>query len=224
MATYIPQTAIDFVTSMVKGMPFTVDVGTVSADRISKIVWTAAPWSWTLGSLDPAVSIVASTQDYTITKPADFYYLERSYLWDGNKEIDLNIEASLPTLVTTPGIPSRVALIAGVSTKLRFAPIPTKAYTNVNLYKKTYPAITSLNVATPGALILPDEWAWVYEQGMLWQAYLYADDRRAGEATISNDGKRQYTGQLGMFMAALQEMRESEKALIRSPSGDQQRG
>jgi hypothetical protein len=225
MPTYVPSDATDYCATMVKNMPF-MDVRSRAADTVQKIIWMAAPWRWTLGALDN-ITVTSNTQDYAFTKPADFLWLERSYIWDGSKEIPLRVEAFLPPSPSTKNVPSRIAYVSSSGDKLRLYPSPQVNANSVlvNLYKKAYTPITETNIGVGGSLIMPDEWTWVFEAGCLWQAYLYADDARAGSAAITNDGKRQYSGQLGVFMSAIQEMREAEKPFLDTLTfGDKQRG
>ncbi len=81
----------------------------------------------------------------------------------------------------------------------------------MGLYKKTMTTFTSATIFT-GLMPFDDEWFWVFEEGFLWQAYLYADDRRAGEAVVEGDSVK-FNGQRASFEAALNVMREREPLL-----------
>lgn len=217
---YTPSSGTDFVTTMIKGMPFT-DVRVRVADAISKIMWQSAPFRWTVGSLDPAITLVSNTSDYTFTKPSDFLHLLTSYIWDGQGETPLDIEASLPTDGGQAGKTSRIAHVVVSSVdKLRLYPNPivgsgTKKL--ISMYKKTAPTIDATTILSAGALGIPDEYAWVFEAGCLWLGYLYADDRRAGSAVITSDGRIQYTEQLGTFMSGIEFMKHQEKLISTWP-------
>lgn len=222
---YIPSDATDFATTMVKGMPF-ADVRVRVADSVAKMIWMAAPWRWTVGSVDPNITLVNGQSDYAFTKPSDFLYLEKSYLWDSVKYTPLKIESHIPTTSGIAGVPSRIAFIATLD-KLRVDPAPQLGSgTNVlvNLYKKTYTPITTSNISTAGVLAMPDEWTWVFETGILAAAWEFSDDDRAGTCTTTSDGKFQYTGQWARFWAGIQEMRNCEKLLLQWPGLDQQKG
>ena len=215
---YAASTATDFAKLMAKSMPVQ-DVRVHICDEIARIMWMAAPWRWTLGSLASFV-LAPDTQDYTFTKPGDFLYLSRAYIFDGKQNKDLEIVGTLPDAVWTPGMPSKIAYMSSGGDKLRFEPVPSASGASqrvITLYKKTYTPITVANIATAGALLFPDEWASVFEEGVLWKVYQYADDQRAGTAQVSGDGQIQYNGQLGVFMAALQVMKETEKPLLIYP-------
>jgi hypothetical protein len=225
MANYAPRDALTFAKTMVKSMP--VDDTTVSyqiLDYVSAIMWMAAPWRWTLGTLTQT-PLVAGTVDYTVTIPADFAYLETAYLTDGNTSNSLYIDSYLPA-ATSAGLVTKVAHIPGSPDVLRVHPKPPASYTPtlVTLYKKLPTKITSSNYATAGTTGLPDQWFWVYQLGVLWLAYHYADDvQRAGLATLNSQGQVQYTGFLGGFQSGLDEMRKSEK-LPMTPAGIKERG
>lgn len=200
---------------MIKNMP----LETVRArilDDVNKIIWMAAPWRWTVGSL-PAVTLASSTQDYNVALPSDYLYTTDVYISDGVQPFRTPVVVPiLPTVVGLTGQPNLVAITGAANTTgtMRFSPVPgtlpatTKAY---GLYKKTSPIITYENSNTAGVLVMDDEWFWVYEAGVLWLSYLYGDDQRAGSAQADGSGKVAYTGQRGVFEAALSQMREREK-------------
>lgn len=225
MASYVPSDATDFATRMVKGMTFS-DVRVRVADAISKTIWMAAPWRWTVGSVDPNVAIVNGTTDYTFTIPTDFLYLVRSYIWDGTTEKPLKIESTIPTASLVEGVPSRITYVDSLQ-KVRVDPVPRLSGTTrtlVNLYKKKATAITESNIDSPGVLAMPDEWSWVFEEGVLWKAWEFADDDRAGTSQRSSDGKFTHTGQCARFWAAVDEMRAAEKLLLQWPGIDEIKG
>jgi hypothetical protein len=207
---------------MIKNMPITVTANSgnwqyQTVDYIASLMWTAAPWSWTLGQTTN-VSIVAGTTDYTVTPPSDFLYLTRAYIADGNQINELKIVSSLPATGTQVGVPTQVFYDVP-NTKVRVFPVPTTNYsgTLVMIYKKQPPKITNSNFSTAGAQIFPDCYFPVLQEGVLWMAYQYADDQRAGNATVNEEGKTQFTQQLGIFQAAIAEMRRSEKLPLNFP-------
>jgi hypothetical protein len=209
MALYTPNEALLFAKTMVKSMPLTdTTVSYQILDYVSAIMWMAAPWSWTLGVLTPT-ALVAGQIDYVVTIPADFAYLEYAYLTDGKTENVLHVDPYLPA-ATNAGL---VTKVASTATGVRVHPKPPASYTPTlfTLYKKTPPKISAANYTVAGVHGVPDQWAWVYQLGVLWLAYHYADDPRAGVATVGADGRVQYTGFLGAFQDGLNVMRRSEK-------------
>lgn len=210
-STHKPQEAIAYAKSFIKAMPIE-PVAPQILDDVNQIMWTAAPWRWTLGSM-PAVTLVSSTQDYTVSVPADFLYLTEAYLTDGSGSLrDLRVEPTLPTAVTNTGQVSRVAL---VGTTLRTSPKPgtqpSSAPQIISLYKKKAPIITANNMSTAGVHLFDDEWFWVFKEGVLWKAYQWADDGRAGGVTIAANGQAQFSGQRANFESALAFMKQNEK-------------
>ena len=215
-STYTAQFAADYVTTFIKGMPFD-NVSVQVLDDVNKMMWMAAPWRWTLGAFTN-VTLLNNTQDYTVALPSDFLYLQTAYgtTADGNPPNIYYVESYL-----NPGgklgIPSRVAVVSGSpggSGTFRVSPQPgtvPAGETIISLYKKQAPLITPANANNAGVLVFDDEWFWVYVSGVLYFAYLYGDDQRAGGAQMGANGQVQFTGQRGVFEANLQIMREREK-------------
>ncbi len=214
-ATYRPIDAFDYVKTMVKNLPLE-SVGPAILDRVNKIMWMAAPWRWTLGSFTE-VTLASNTQDYVVALPADFLYVVTSWLNEGESGRPITVVPILPTNVGAVGFPNELAVTgtAGVNGVARVRPKPGTitgaTYKIYSLYKKTAPSITNKNQVTAGVLLFDDEWFWVFESGVLWMAYMYADDARAGTATTDATGRWQFTGQRGVFEANLSLMKSREK-------------
>lgn len=212
-STYAPIRAWDYAREFVKRMNLE-SVGHIILDHALKHLWMSAPWRWTVGSLTP-VSLASNTEDYTITRPSpdNMLYLLRAQLIttggkDGARELD--IEPFLPANGII-GQPSTVALTT--STNLRVFPEPGTISGTQQIilqYKKTAPYITKANMNTAGTQVFDDEWFPVYCQGVLYHAYLFADDARAGSATVQPNGTS-YSGQLGVYRSFLNEMAMREK-------------
>lgn len=219
-ATKTPYDGFAYIKSYLKGMPFE-DIGPEALDEVNKIMWMAAPWRWTLGSL-PATSLASNTQDYTIVTPTNFLLLFDGYIADGDKVFrNLQIEPTLPSDVKVVGDISRIAYMG--SNTYRTFPKPGTIRTSpaqqfILRYKKIAPVITNQTQYTAGFLEMDDEWFWVYTAGVLWKAYTWGDDSRAGAVTTSSDGKTQYTGALGAFRDGLRIMAEREKLPLLEPN------
>lgn len=215
-STLKPSDAFDFAKIYVKNTKLD-DVKVRILDDVNKIMWMAAPWRWTLGSL-ATFNLAATTQDYTVVDPGNFLFLHSAYVHDGNLvPRELIVEPSLPATVKYVGQPNRITIAgaSGGNLTVRVSPVAPSFSGNlvntvISLYKKQAPSITAINAGSAGAQVFDDEWFWVYQEGVLWKSYLYADDDRAGNITYA-DGKVQYTGQRASFEAGLQMMRESEK-------------
>lgn len=205
--------AFDWVKFMVKNMPLETVKLRLMQDVLS-IMWMAAPWRWSVGTLNTVT--LNGAQDYPYSYPNDFLYLLSAYITDGKSTyIDLHVEPDLP-VAGLVGQPSRICVIPPQG-NLRLYPGPN-SFPNphylITLYKRMAPVLTNGNIAGVGTQLFDDEWYWVFEEGVLWKAYQYADDARAGSATMTSDGKYQYTGQRGVFEAALVQMKEREKMPI----------
>lgn len=231
-ALYTPSTAVAFAKSFIKKMALdTASNPTVAyqvADLVNSLMWFAAPFYWTLGQLGN-VTLTASAQDYaTPQQPSDFLYLHRCFVTDGTNQNWVTPVSQLPTTDVQVGNPSQVAYIttSGANIGVRFWPKPAaaEARTAVLQYKRSPGIISSANFATSSAFAWPDIYYPVYQEGVLWQAFRWADDQRAGGATVDEAGKTQYTGTLGSFMALLWEMRRAEKLQAEYPGQPQQKG
>ena len=222
-ATLRPIDAFDYAKTFIKLMPLE-QVQVRLLKDISDTIWMAAPWRWSIGVLTN-VNLLSNTTDYSLgTLPSDFLYAIECYLADGqNPSRSLSIEPVLPaTPVLVGGLPDKVAVVgaAGAAGTLRVFPTPgtqptspTKVF--VTWYKKTAPSITKITANTIGQLVMDDEWFWVYEQGVLWAAYKYADDPRAGGSQLDErSGQVRFSGQYAEFQAAINYMREHEKLPI----------
>ncbi len=169
-------------------------------DDVSKIMW---------------MTLVGATQTYTVGATTDFLYLYSAYLTDGSTTRTLAIEPVLPAAVTIQGQVSHVSVSGTSGVTVNVSPLPgtqpATAPKIVSLYKKMAPTITAANQATPGVQIFDDEWFWVYQEGVLWKAYMYGDDQRAGSAQIGANGQVSFSGQRAIFEAAMQFMKANEK-------------
>jgi len=206
MATQKPIEAVQFAKTMVKNMPLQTIWTDIVNDVLSRI-WMEAPWSWTLGSF-PIVNLSAVNSDYAIAIPSDFLYLRTATIYGSNIERPLAVVASIPDNMVSPGQPTVCCVLgnAGEDGILRVAPQPILSTEYIKgLYKKTLTQYTSETIHTD-VMPIPDEWYHVYQAGVLWLAYKYADDTRAGEASFKNDGSFQFNGQRGQFEADLAKM------------------
>jgi hypothetical protein len=209
-----PIDAFDYAKEYLKKMPLEQVLLPVLSD-VSDMLWMAAPWRWTIGVCEP-VSITANTADFVVVNPpADFLYILRAYIWDGEQAIELSPEAALPADVTTKGASNKIAYVADVVPKFRLHPVfgslnAAKTYKLIVWYKKHSPVLTMSSIYTEGALGIPDEWFWVYREGVMWKAYDYGDDQRAGSAQAGANGQAQFTGKRGSFEASIGWMRNNE--------------
>lgn len=221
-STKPPIEALDYVKIFIKRMPLN-QVYTELTNRVASIMWMYAPWRWTVGST-PTFPLVAATQNYVMAYPADWLYALRSTVTNGKlTEPLLEIVPVIETVTGFIGSPKQIAFrgAAGdAAGAIQINPVPAEldgTLTVTGLYKKAMTAFTNETIYT-AVMPFPDEWYWVFEEGVLWMAYQYGDDRRAGDATIDpSNGKVSFSGQRANFEAALTQMREKEPLLAVDP-------
>ncbi len=211
-----PRQAFDFCKRNIKNMPLE-EIRPRLLDDVNKMIWMAAPWRWTVGTLTN-ISLVTNQQDYTLAPPNDFLYLLSSQIVDGsNIPQHLEIVPSLPSDVVMKGAPQFISYQG--SNTFRISPNPGTLSTAtvtpptkkiVSWYKKTSPSITSKNATDAGVLVMDDEWFWVYTAGVLYVSYLYGDDQRAGSCNVDLKGNVQFTGQRAVFEAGIATMKQRE--------------
>jgi len=196
-----------------KMMP-TVDETALQArilDDANKWFWMEDGWRWTTASLNN-IALSSSTQDYAYgtTLPTDYLYTHQAYLADGDQMRGLKIASSLPSTAVVVGRPSAICKITGDNFRVWPKPgVLSNTNALVQIYKKTAPTITSLNVNTGGTLVFDDEWFPVYLEIVIWYLMRYAYDDRAGAAQVE-DGKIVYAGQLGLIKSMIAEMRRRD--------------
>jgi hypothetical protein len=180
------------------------------------MIWTGAPWRWSIGSL-PLITLQPSVSTYEINPfPPDFLNIHRAYITTG-RDIprELHINSSLPTNVTLFGVPSEIAhFVADGINYVRLMPVPgtmADVHFLVLQYKRISPTITADNADIPGALMIDDDWFWVYQSAVLYLAFVYTNDERAGSCQVNvATGQAVFTGQRAIFEANLAMMRQRE--------------
>ena len=186
-------------------------------DDVNKMFWGYAPWRWTLG-LMPQLTLVSNTQDYAVTLPADFLYLYDILQLDGKTTRHLKATAIYPqTGILRAGQAGSAAIMSinSVDT-LRIDPtpgtIPSGAASQklISIYKKTAPDVTKSTMYTAGFLSIPDDFFWVYREGVLWKAMSWAQDPRAGDVKVQG-GQVAFGGQRAVFESALLTCAQQEK-------------
>lgn len=201
---------------MIKSMPLDTVQLDILQDAASRI-WMAAPWRWTIGTIGP-LSMVTGQAFITIAYPPDFMRFEQVMIEGSQTKSPLTIVAAN---VPTPGLSQLTRTVAAMPTsapttaafEVNFNQSSTEAYKFRALYKKNVTIFDTATIFT-GNLGMDDEYFWVYEEMVYYYALKYADDQRAGgaSAAIGPDGRAQiqYSGQLGVAMAAIETMRLSE--------------
>ncbi|CAB4142843.1 hypothetical protein UFOVP434_43 [uncultured Caudovirales phage] len=212
-ATERPIDSLLWASQYIKNMPI-YRVQTEVLNDAARYFWRAAPWRWTLGNLT-TVTLVNNTQDYTVTLPTDFEYAVSANLINAEKiPKELEIVPFIPLEGTKFGQPGSIAITGeGALGNYRFSPVPN-GYTGTlplltGSYKRQYTKLTETTIFTAGSLIFPDVYIDAFRHAVLYYAYKYADDQRAGNIQVA--GKNiTYTGQRAEMEAAIEEIRQRE--------------
>lgn len=215
MAVFTPGDAFSYAKTMVKSMRLDDVKLRILFDALS-LIWHAAPWEWTIGEIaESPITVTTNTSEYTITVPSDFSRLEMAILTDdANIFKPLAIRSYVPSNSVKTGETMEIAKVPG-QTKVRVYPkspasLPSTAQKIILLYKKTTPNLTASDYASTTILALPDDWFHVYCLAVLYFAYLYADDDRAGGAVVEptrQGANIRYTGIRGQLEAEIEAMR-----------------
>lgn len=209
MPSYVPSAALELAKRFVRNERLgDAQVWGRIRQAASDMIWAAAPWRWTIAALN-AIPLQPGVSSYGVTFPADFDYIHEAYISDGKTWESLR---PVPALIVPDfsGKPMRVAAVPAQG-KIMVAPVPAVAGWTLFVYYKKVPPVVQGNVA--GELQMPDCWAWVYETVVLYYAYLYADDVRAGGVQVQvtpNGLALQFSGQRAAVEAAIALMRERE--------------
>lgn len=219
----VPQTALDFSKEMIKQQPFD-RVWSLAAQSALNYIWDAAPWRWTIGTLSP-ILLTAGLQNFdVVTQPTDLVRLERCFITDDVSTRPVQPVATIPNGTVITGPPNFVAYIPGVTAKIRFESlypdIGTKTPQFQAWYKLDVPLLAA-QLGVAGVLGMDDCYYNVFQEWVLYYAYRYADDQRAGAAQVQTSAQgRQiaYTGQLGVAQAAIEELRQQELVIWTFPT------
>jgi hypothetical protein len=179
----------------------------------AKYFWRAAQWQWTLGEL-PSVQIINATQDYTVTLPADFDYGISAELTttDDKTPRTLEIVPFIALAGQKQGQPNQLAISGELTTgNYRLNPSPNGYGSPLpfisGVYKKVFTPMTETTIYTAGSLVFPDMCIDVYRLIVLYYAYKYSDDQRAGNVQFANGGMT-YTGQRAEMEAGIEDLRK----------------
>jgi hypothetical protein len=212
--TYQWQDVMNTVKDLTHQIPTTVSQIYV-CDTVNSIIWLKWPWVWTVNALTPILA-VNGQQDYP-NRPSDFHKLVsgRIYRTDVSPfqaqpvkvfqhlEVELQRQGSINTIQGVSYEPTVDSFRLDVPLNIS----GTTVYTIALDYQQQPAKVTTL-AAPP--IPAPDKYFNVAVEGVLWGIYKLADDPRAGTVTINRAGDKQYSGQLGVFMTALEEMKRME--------------
>lgn len=190
------------------------------ANNVYARIWNAANFVWTLGSVEVSLTPTApntAQQNYSFTKLTDCARFVRGYIsspTSGTAAIRTDAVnevipvAYIPSTDVT-GLAQTFQWIPGGGTDTirldarALYPNNTKFY---GVYKKSLTPFTAKTIEETATFLIPDEFYYVFEEGVLWKYLRYIGDQSAGGVTIQ-EGKAVYSGQFGVFMDAIQEMK-----------------
>jgi hypothetical protein len=183
-------------------------------DKINSIVHLYWPWRWTKYTISP-ITALNGIQDYA-NVPLDFYQIlagriNRTDVTPAQIQ-PIKVVGHLEPEVQRQGSINTVQCVSFEPTINSFRlDIPlevsgTTVYT-ISLDYQNQPTKVS---ALAQAICPPDQYFNVFVEGVLWGIYRLADDPRTGSVTINRAGDKQYSGQLSVFMDALETMKRNE--------------
>jgi hypothetical protein len=220
--TILPILAVRDAAAKIKKIP-TEDVQVGIVNDIHQRIWTAGNWVWTLGEIELSTN-PASDDTYTQEFPLASNITDCSRFVNGRlitPERGLNLElrtdsvrdiepVSFLPLTGLKGQPTHFQYVPGTTDKIRFSTAFNAEKSRFyGVYKKVFPVLAAKDLYYTTKIALPDEWYWVFREGVLWKLYEYADDTRGGNVSFS-EGRTQYGGQGAIFQAALMEMMVKE--------------
>jgi hypothetical protein len=221
MSTRLPIEALEMARLYIKKIPLDgLGVGEAIIRRAMARMWMAAPFSWTIGA-GVSFNLVEGVGLYTaVTYPTDWgYALKADYVVGDSltQTRDLTIVGRIEDDDGQEGQPSKIYYSGpqGLESTVRISPIP-QAFDGTprvtSLYKRTCPVYTGAAIHNT-VIPFPDDWFYVFEDIVLYEAYKFADDSRAGEAVIAGDQPK-FNGQMAVFQASLGEMRLREPLVL----------
>lgn len=210
--TYTWSDLVTWTKPFVQSIP-TSSLDAVACDRVNRIMWRAAFWRWSMSDLT-AISLYTGPQDWAISN-SDVYRLYRgriTWLTTTNVADDKDVVEWLPpNLGIQGGLYDIRAMCAIGTTTIRldraFNGGDGNSFRIDGEYQKNPTKIT----ATSSSTLFYDDYIDVAIEGLKWAYMVLAKDiRAAGGVTIDSRGQRQYSGQYGVFMNALEEMKQAE--------------
>lgn len=219
--------ALEYAKRFVKQIP-TDGVAVDIANAVHSKIWNAGNWVWTVNSCEVSLtptSLGTSQQDYNLSSNLTDYSrfiqgtIQTLALTGGIRTDSLTYVdpvSYIPSSSLIKGIPSCFQYIPGGTDKIRFN--STFEFTTgskfYGVYKKAMTLLTNKTINELTQILLPDDWYYVLQEGVLYHFYKYADDDRAGTSKTNSNGQEEFTGQLAVFMEALNDMKQYQPILF----------
>lgn len=215
--SYTWQSIIDAATQSVKGRPLAA-VSALYCDMVSNDMYTEYPWKETITSTETAPGLTPLLDGYQDVSPeaVNVWRLLKAQIWNtSTSPIDiqnLDIADDLNTNFT-PQSYSSIRLCswqAGIGQIRLESSLRVPEGQNLELhfeYQVNPIKIVNLNQQ----MWFDDRYIGVALEGLLYFAFKLNDDQRSGGAVTDPYGRATgYTGQLGIFKAALNRMKSAE--------------
>lgn len=214
--TYSWGDLVSLVGDMVKGVPLS-KLNVKICDLISAEMWNEYPWKQAItNTAKGSIPLLDSVQDYTCAAPNIDRLLKAwliRYDVTPNEVRDLDVKKDLSIDL----YPRSYVSIRAVSLQQSLGLFRIESAVNIPSgvqielqcdYQINPQKVTSLN----DILWMDDRWWGVAVHGLMWWAYQFTDDSRAGSANTDAFGRIiGYTGQLGTYKAAVNKMKMGEE-------------
>jgi hypothetical protein len=201
------------VRTFVRNLPVGND-WTICCDMVAGQMYTAYPWKESLQNIAATLlPLVDGKQDYSV--PTNIYRFTKLSLVrtdvnpDVYREIDVADDLDIDLNPRSWGMIRSGCLQGGFGT-LRLdsaVAVPTGQTIEIQGVFQINP--NKVSALTDG-MFFKDQYVNVAFAGLLHYAYRLNDDDRAGTAQTTSQGQIAYTGQLGIFMAGLEQMKSAE--------------
>lgn len=214
--TYAVRDAVTLAQKLAKGVPFTgIDMSI--ADIVNSTIYRAFPWRDTLKPSGTGgwseVSLTDGNQDFS-TGLTDIYRMTQFWITrtdtSPNQIRNISVAKSIPIdlIPKSPTAIRQAAYQAGINKFRLEAAVQVASGTTWTLGGEYQPHPTKLT-DLGNNFWFDDEHLEVFAAGLVYWAYRLADDSRAGSMQTV-DGRAVYTGSLGEFMQAIQDMAGNE--------------
>ena len=210
VSTYTWSELLTFAKPAVQNIP-TGSLDNLACDRVNRQIWRAAFWRWSLSDLT-SIALNTGPQDFTITN-SDFYRLFRGRLtWVTTTNVadDKDVVEWLPPALNYQGgLYDIRAMCAIGTTTVRLDRGFNGGDGNVFRIDGEYQR-SPAKVTTTSTIDFYDDYADVAIEGLKWAYMVIAKEPRGGGMQADQRGNINFTGQYGVYMALLDQMKQAE--------------
>lgn len=205
-------------TNRIKPLVRNIPVGddwVMCCDMVNGAMYTAFPWKDSLQNIAATLlPLVDGQQDYSVPtnifRPTKLSLVRTDVTPNVHHEIDV-----LDDLDADPNprnfMSIRSGALQGGTGQFRLESAVAVPTGNTIEIQGTFQINPNKVSKLTDIVFWRDQYLNVAFAGLLYYAYLLADDERAGSAQTNTRGQIVYTGQYGVFMAALEQMKSSEQ-------------